>query len=75
MNHPTPSPIYCGTCRRALHVQTSPARKVNYHHPEELRGGTVDHPTRPVPLTELATRNPSNPSGATSHERNSAHQQ
>ncbi len=45
---------YCRTCRRALNVHTSPSGPVSYRHAEELRGGTVDHPADPVPLTELA---------------------
>ncbi len=45
---------YCRTCRRALNVATSPSGPVSYRHAEESRGGTVDHPADPVPLTELA---------------------
>ncbi len=48
-----PTPVFCATCRRALNVHASPAGRVSYVHPVELRGGTVDHPADPVPLTAL----------------------
>ncbi|MDG4829981.1 hypothetical protein O7627_11795 [Solwaraspora sp. WMMD1047] len=48
-----PVVFYCRTCRRALNQHTS-AGRLTFHHAAEMRGGTVDHPAVPVPLTELA---------------------
>jgi hypothetical protein len=45
---------YCRTCRRALNIHMDESGRVSLRHSEQLRGGTVDHPADPVPVTELA---------------------
>ncbi|MEU0558461.1 hypothetical protein [Dactylosporangium sp. NPDC006015] len=44
--------VFCALCRRALNVRYAGGR-LAYLHAEELRGGTCEHPARPVPLADL----------------------
>jgi hypothetical protein len=46
--------LYCRTCHRPLTPQLRAGSQPVYHHAEQLRGGTVDHPADPVPVTEIA---------------------
>ncbi|MBB2943249.1 hypothetical protein FB565_002962 [Actinoplanes lutulentus] len=52
---PTPDevPFHCRTCRRALHRHQAPSGAVTFLHPAEVRGGEVEHPARPAPVTEI----------------------
>ncbi|MFI1989722.1 hypothetical protein [Actinoplanes sp. NPDC020271] len=52
---PTPDeiPFHCRTCRRALHRRLAAGGALTFLHPVEVRGGEVDHPARPAPVTEI----------------------
>jgi hypothetical protein len=50
---PEQTPPYCRTCRRALIRRVSPSGAVDFIHAAIQRGGTVHHPARPAPLTEI----------------------
>jgi hypothetical protein len=46
-------PRFCRTCRRALTRRTSPTGMDTFIHAIQLRGGNVDHPTSPAPVSEV----------------------
>lgn len=45
--------LYCRTCHRPLNPHLHNGQDLVYRHPEEMRGGTVDHRPVPVPVTEI----------------------